>query len=605
MKQRNVLITVSSIEQAQSALKIYRDTSAVILALNLKTEYYLKSILRHYTNPIYSLINKSSSLNQYKYISENFEIAYNWYKDPSTKHKGEKFPKNNVLSEGEFYRYIRDRLGYFLIEFERSLIFARRALERFNPEIIYGRVENYKGSSVIQGTLKPTAFFVLAKSTGVRFINFRNVRPKITARGLIGFVLSYIRLLQKQRLEGECEILILANPRNLIMMFGLIKYLRKTFKVRILTYNVLLDTKRRLDMLYPGYLEKEKLFNDNSKPEKVKIKKIVKNFNKWTKFLPNKYRGQPLAIKFIRNKIKKIIDEEASEIIDDYLLAQKVMTVMKPKVVLTTTDPDSKILPYVDKANELGIKTVNLQHGVFFSVDPPANVPESQYFITWSKFTRTALSRNKYFEKVKMLQWQSPFHSLSSQSYRKPKQGHIRLLILVAIDLLDINYKDYYYKKLFDLLNQSKLGLEIIVRTHPFQDLNSLKVLAAESRLVVRLDTNPDLDKSIRWADVVIFENTTAGLDSMLLGKPTIYFNPYTGSDLFNLVTDNASLPILHKKDLSKIIIFLKNDYIWPEYSRRGRRFAKDYLGLSNKRHFDKIADILEKIISNLNTHSN
>lgn len=599
MKQKNVLITVSNVEQSQLALKIFKDSSAVILALNLKTEYYLKSIIKHYTNPIYSLINKSSSLTQYKYFFENFEIAYNWYKDIPTEHKSDKSLNKNSLSEREFYRYIRDRLGYFLIEFERSLIFAKRAVAKFNPEIIYGGVENYKGSSVIQGTLKPTAFLVLARSLGIRFIHFKNTQPRVTARSVVGQVLSYVRLLRHQSLKGECEILILANPRNLIMMFGLIKYLRKTFKVRILTYNVALDTKRKLDMLYPGYLEKEKLFNTNSKVEKMRIQDIVKNFNKWSKFLPNKYRGQPLAIEFIRNKIKKIIDEEASEIIDDYLLAHKVMTGLKPKVVLTTTDPDRKILPYVDKANELGIKTVNLQHGVFFSVDPPANVPESQYFITWSKLTRLALSKNKYFEKVNTLQWQSPFHSLSRQSDRKLKHGQIRLLLLVAIDLLDINYKDYYYKTLFDLLNQSKLGLEITVRAHPFQDLNSLKVLAAESRLVVRLDTNPDLDKSIKWADVVIFENTTAGLDSMLLGKPTIYFNPYTGSDLFGLVADNASLPILHKKDLGKIIVFLKKNYIWPEYSKRGRRFAKDYLGLGTKRHFDEIVNILKKIILN------
>lgn len=599
MKQKNVLIIVSNIKQAQLALKIYKDSPAVIFALNLKTEYYLKSIINHYTNPIYSLINKSSSLTQYKYLFENFEIAYNWYKNLPINHKSDKSLNKNVLRERDFYRYIRDRLGYFLIEFERSLIFAKKAIAKYNPEIIYGCVENYKGSSVIQGTLKPTAFLVLARSLGIRFIHFKNTQPRATARSVVGQVLSYVRLLRQQSLKGECEILILANPRNLIMMFGLIKYLRKTFKVRILTYNVALDTKRKLDMLYPGYLEKEKLFNTNSKVEKMRIQDIVKYFNKWSKFLPNKYRGQPLAIEFIRNKIKKIIDEEASEIIDDYLLAQKVMTELKPKIILTTTDPDRKILPYVDKANELGIKTVNLQHGVFFSVDPPVNVPESQYFITWSKLTRLVLSRNKYFDKVKMLQWQSPFHSLPRQSNRQVKHDNIRLLLLIAIDLLDINYKDYYYKALFDLLGQAKQKLEIIVRAHPFQNLNTLKTLAAESRLVVRLDNNSDLHKSIKWADVTLFENTTAGLDAMLLAKPTIYFNPYTGSDLFGLLKYKAAVTVLNKNDLDKIVNFLKHRETWAEYSLRGSKFAKKYFGLNTNDKSKEIVNILKKIIEN------
>jgi len=476
---------------------------------------------------------------------------------------------------------------------------VKKAIGKFNPKEIYiGGMQEYGGTSVISGTLKPTAFHILAKSQKIPYTILKDNPVKIEMRSLIGGILRQIRFLRKQSLGDKCEILILANPKHLIMMSKLIRNLKKIFKVKILTYNVTLATKAKLDLLYPGYLEKEKIFTSNLQMELSKLQRVTHSYKKWSKFLTKKYLKEPIVVDFIRSKIKRIIYEESTLILKDYLLASKVMVGLRPKIFLTTTDPDTKILPFVDKANELGIQTVNLQHGVFFSTDPPILVPESRFFITWSKLSKLAISKNRYFKPVKILQWQSPFHSIPRRKQSLTKLKKLRLLLLTSYDMEDINYKNYFYEALLKSLSQIKQKLEIVIRTKSFQDLNDLSLVAAEKGLTVTADDKPDLHDSIRNVDVVIFEGTTAGLDSMLLGKPSIYFNPYTGEDLFGLSKYKAALPILSKKDLNKINSFLTNTSLWPEYSRRGHKFAKEYLGLQNKNNFDKIAKILRRIIS-------
>lgn len=592
-----ILIIVSDSKQAEQAIKISHKSPAVIMALNLETEYFLKSRVNNYDNPIYDFLDKSSSLSQFRNINDNFDIAYNWYKDFIYKQNGQHY--KNTFKENDFYRYIRDRFGYFLVEFERSLNFAERVFAKLNPERIYiPEAQNYKGSSVMSGTLKPLALFTLAKTKNIPTTIFKNNSKNNSLRMSVGQLLSQARSLNKQTSTEECEVLILTNPRHLIAMNQIITILSNNFKTKILTYNITADTKRKLDSLYGDYLEKERYFGFDLMVELRRVKNNTKNYKQWNKLTMNKYINRPLVLKFIRNKLKRIIDDEAGEIIKDYLLANKVMSQLKPKILITTTDPDSKILPYVDKANQLGITTINIQHGAFFSVDPPTNVPESQYFITWSRFTRLALTGNKYFRKIKMLQWQSPFHCLPHQSNRFVKHRDIRVLILTAIYIVDVNFRDYYYKALFESLSKVRPKLEIVVRTKSFQDPISLSALSTDNKLDVRLDDNPDLHESIRWADIVIFENTTAGLDAMLLGKPAVYFNPYWGEDFFGLSKYKAAVTILDKNDFAKIVDLLNNRRVWSEYARRGNKFAKEYFGI-NINKGEEIVDILKKIILN------
>src|SRR3989344_8761220 len=65
---------------------------------------------------------------------------------------------------------------------------------------------------------------------------------------------------------------------------------------------------------------------------------------------------------------------------------------LSPKILLTTTDPDPKILPFIKVAKKMNIKTITIQHGAY---EPPieANYKSEialawgNYYITWFKET--------------------------------------------------------------------------------------------------------------------------------------------------------------------------------------------------------------------------
>ena len=148
---------------------------------------------------------------------------------------------------------------------------------------------------------------------------------------------------------------------------------------------------------------------------------------------------------------------------------------------------------------------------------------------------------------------------------------------------------DYLYfvslgkKKIIDRFTLSKIDrqFELTIRVHPFQDTTNFKSLAETFDGKVSFENEAPLGGVIKKADIVFYENTTAGFDAMLLGKPTVYFNPYSGEDFFNVKTHKASLTILGDEDLGdKLLNFILEKKDWENYSEQGKEFAKDYLGL-------------------------
>src|SRR3990167_4403627 len=114
---KKVVIAVSDRYEASQVLKFHKDENIFIFALSLEAEYFLEKNINGYKNPLYDFISKNAYDSGIKYFSKNFEIARTWYKDPC-------------------YEYIQDRLGYFLLDLERSLDFVERVIRKFHPEKI-------------------------------------------------------------------------------------------------------------------------------------------------------------------------------------------------------------------------------------------------------------------------------------------------------------------------------------------------------------------------------------------------------------------------------------------------------------------------------------
>lgn len=579
-KPPTILAVVSSKNEIEQALTHVEPGSHVeFMALSLEAEFYLKKHLPGWKNPLYNFLNKKSSVAIYKYLSPNFKIAYD-------------FCKNS------YYQYVQDRLGYFLTELDRSLDFAAKVIGRIRPElIICGEGQDYKGSSVINGSLKKNALRLVAKSRGINFIELKSPQTYFSLKQELGMALSRLRMSVKQRLPDRCDLLIVATARHVAQMAHIIKGVRKSgISITVLTYNLTLFYKRKLDKLVGDYLEKERLVEGQIKKDAQLIKKMVLKQKAWLTFVHPKYQRNKMVTNFMRQKIKNVFDEEFDEFLTDIPLAKSVIDSLKPKLLLTTTDPDTRVLGFVNYAKETGIRSVSIQHGAYFHVDPPSNAPASDYFITWSLMSKNELFRNPYFKKVQIIVGQSPFHRTLKFS-RRAKRVKKTVFILTAIDMMDINLKMYYYKKLFSILGKIRPDVEFIIRPNPFQRRDDFVACIQNSTLDVRLDQSANLHDAIKPCDIVIYENTDAGLDAMLLGKPTIYFNPHSGQDFFGVGKTNASMTVLNPTTMeSDLRNFLSDDSQWDAFARRGLVFAKKYFGVAKKRN--RIEEIIKSKIN-------
>ena len=242
-----------------------------------------------------------------------------------------------------------------------------------------------------------------------------------------------------------------------------------------------------------------------------------------------------------------------------------------------------------------------MEHGGDFDLIP-YSLPKSDKYITWSHLAKKRLLENndtnfsKALESKRILIGQSPFHSIEKISRRKSEQM-INVLFLATTNYFEIGPSFYYLKKLFKTLGRTKLNIEFLVKPHPFQNTFNFRVLFEKFKLQGKFVNNISLKKAVDMSDVVIFENTTAAFDALLAGKPTIFFNPYTGQDFFKLDSKNISLCILSGGDIEKkLISFLEKKKLWKRYAERGHRFAIKYLGLDTP--YNKNAQIIKNLLT-------
>jgi len=578
--KRNTLVVAGNEDEVRKALST-AEKSSIFIATTLEAELLLEKSLENYKNPLYSLIDIIKKKEKKDYVFDNFKISYDF-------------------CSAQNLQYIRDRLGYFLAELDRSLDLSYIAINKFNPKkIIVGEIKNYPGASVVDGTLKTNAFLIAAKEKGIDYAEIGKNEKAISIRQLIGKQLRNFRHLRKQNIDQKCDLLILATPSHLVKMAHVIEDLKKNgYQVAILTYSLTNALKTEMDKHFDNYYEKERLLNSEIKKKADLFKKSLIKKKIWNRFVDKKFGKNPFALEDIRSKIKNIIEEEIDSVFLDIFLSKKILSSSLPKALLVTTDPDTKILPYIYESKKLGIKTICIQHGAFYAKDSPAIYPMSDYFIAWSSVSKEWLQKTAYFKKIQMFFGKSPFH-LGVPKVRTLTKHKTRTILFLATKqpTVDKGLVMFYLRKLFEVLSGLD-NLKIIVRVHPFQNLVNLKPLVNQSKNRTYFENNKPLLSVIESADVIIYENTSAGFDAMLSGKPTVYFNPYNGKDYFNVNDHSASLTVLSDADIEKKLpSFLTDRKKWTSYSINGRRFALKYLGLNNSKI--NLSQIIGKITNN------
>lgn len=571
VSRKQTLAVLNDSFEAKQALAYLEDS--VVLCLSLEAESYIKNIIPDYKNPFHEMIIKKIKRGDRSYYQRNFKIAHSWYKEST-------------------FEYVQDSFGYYLTELDRSLDFASYVINKFKPErIIIGEQRHYRGFEVIHGNLDSTAISLIARGKHLPLKYLKIKKERVSIRSIIGRLLAKTRFNSIDHIDST-DLLLVIPGKHLVQMKGVVKELEKKVSVIPLTYGLDRSTRKKLTSHYHNLLEKEHFRDSKLKQKSRKRFKSIKKDAPWKNFVHPRYRNNKVISAFLKQSVKKIVEEEFEPIFTDIYLSEYLLKSIKPKAILTSTDPDTKVLPYIKIAKSLGITTIGLQHGADFTGVNPIYYAESEYFVAWSKLAQQWAKKNIPVEKI--LIGHSQFHSIKRPTRRKT--GHrFNILLLTTINYYE-RQVPYFLLKLLKALEKQDNKIKLTIRTHPSQPLENIKGLLTSKKIKTMWDKSDNLDDAIAGADAVIFENTTAGLDAMLAQKPVIYFNPYEGDDYFSLQSRGIATILTDDEIGSKISGFFKNRSNWNDFSKKGYKFAIEYLGITN----NKDAKLAKLIINSL-----
>jgi len=304
-------------------------------------------------------------------------------------------------------------------------------------------------------------------------------------------------------------------------------------------FNLILKSFRlNYSLFSPLFIKKDKakiLFHKTTKFDLILNSASSKNAivlgirpNALKNFLFRRTIYYPLFKNFHENLYSGIINHDENLLFKNLDELKKVFIYLNPDVIVILDDalPDSRAIIWV--SNELGIPTVEIQHGIYCSDPLIPTGRYSDYLFVWGKYFRNIYIKNKIRNKktIKILGYP---HKIRSNL----KFNNSNIIYYLGDDFENYNKSIIDIKKeLIFTLNSlcGELGFKFVYRPHPSEDVKFMKSQLPNIRFT------PDKEKlheSFDKGDIFISFNSTSLIEAALESKLCIQLTNYP------LKTDN------------------------------------------------------------------
>jgi len=325
------------------------------------------------------------------------------------------------------------------------------------------------------------------------------------------------------------KVLFVLPTNHLNLMLPVVKELeRRRVNYLIVSHNLSAAQKLHLFRNSINFSTPGNFYQRGQKQETEETVKVIRK--RWhaskTDFSISRDKGLlgEYINKLVVHKVDNILNFEVKHIIADYLSAKRIISLFKPKLLITTTDPDTRILPYIKIAKKNKIPSVTIQHGAYSN--PNSMNFQSDKMVVWGKyykdwFIKNVSKRSNQFIAGGSLTFDHfPKRPILSKGEEKKIKS---VLILVSYYYL----RDIAFEKdlsiLIDELRQMRID-KIFIRTHPHQKISYIENLAHESNNI-QIVNKENLDSLIQKANLVISCDTTAGINAIIASKDVIYWH--------------------------------------------------------------------------------
>jgi len=388
---------------------------------------------------------------------------------------------------------------------------------------------------------------------------------------------------------NKADILIFSNGLHLASYHSAIRQLARKYTVTVITDKQSLEDAFHLAQYSLKTAEANFTANQKNR-ELVKIhQQVVNQLQDALKKKSVKLRVRARWIKpqTVKKLIEQILVDKVNRwlptFLTKHLTAQQILESTRPKLLITTHDPGPSALAFVLPAKKRKISTLLLLHGspskdLFFFSDKQ---------IIWGKTIKRFLVNHGNKAHRLILGGQPIFYDykLFLQKHKNKTSNKINLAILTSgYGHNEVNQVEYFLK-LFPELSQINQSLQISIRTHAQQYIDGLKQLARNHGLSVKINPAQLLEEFIGSSNIIITQNSTAGLLGPIGNKPTIYLSAdHSLQNKGSLISSRALFYARSAPEAKTLIEKIISNRSWRDNQlKRKKKYLLEYTGPISK----------------------
>ncbi len=245
------------------------------------------------------------------------------------------------------------------------------------------------------------------------------------------------------------------------------------------------------------------------------------NIKPFYKSLGRKINYYPLYDVY-KDLYKGVLNYDDDLLMDSFHKLESVVKKINPKLIILNHDFTTDVKLMVLVASELGVPTVEIQHGIYSGKDRILSGNNVDYVFVWGKHFQDLYLNSKNHEKRQIQILGYPY----SVGLDKCDDYNKRVVYLgQPLEL----YGDLYLERKKKIIGELKsicddLGFKFVYRKHLSEDLHWLKANLADVNFTLEGET---LVETIKNNDIFISFNSTALIESALNSKMSLQLINY------------------------------------------------------------------------------
>lgn len=300
--------------------------------------------------------------------------------------------------------------------------------------------------------------------------------------------------------------------------------------------------------------------------------------------------------------------------------AKDILQKLEPRSVFLLYEKGASAMTFIVAADELGIKTVGMQHGIIYewhidyaikdlrTGNSALGSPIPTVTVVFGEFYKKLLTEKLAYPSDRVVVGGNPTYegadAYSRQLDRKTVLSKLGMspgkkMVLVASSMGQKKYgqPDYDVALIQTLVKAfgNNKDIQVVMKLHPKEDGEVYKKIIDENGAANFAIIDHPIEELILVCDAFLAVATTTIMEAIVLERPVIVVKAFDNANRYvlSLIENGAALGAKYEELGEKVLEVLNNSAMVEKLREKGSMFAKLHFSIPDSRISQKIADLL------------